>query len=115
MSNGLRLIVRTEKVSPTVTVIGSVKHEPALQAAPGKDGINQVLEGLFSYGTETRARIAFQEALDDIAASETGGANFSLKVLKQYFEQESNSWRTTNYTRPFLPMRSRLCAINRSS
>ncbi|HUJ45110.1 MAG TPA: pitrilysin family protein, partial [Opitutaceae bacterium] len=27
----------------------------------------------------------FQEALDDIAASETGGANFNLKVLKQYF------------------------------
>ena len=28
LSNGLRLIVRTEKASPTVTVIGSVKHEP---------------------------------------------------------------------------------------
>lgn len=85
LSNGLRLIVRTEKASPTVTVIGAVKHEPALQTPPGKEGADGVLEELFSYGTKTRDRIAFQEALDDIAASETGGANFNLKVLKQYF------------------------------
>jgi zinc protease len=87
LSNGLRLIVQTEKSSPTVTVIGSVKHEPDLQTAPGKDGAGDVLTELFSYGTTTRDRLAFQEALDDIAASETGGANFNLKVLKQYFAQ----------------------------
>jgi zinc protease len=85
LSNGLRLIVQTERLSPTVTVIGSVKHEPVLQTAPGKDGADGVLEELFSYGTTTRDRLAFQEALDDIAASETGGASFNLKVLKQYF------------------------------
>jgi zinc protease len=28
LPNGLRLIVRTERASPTVTVIGSIKHEP---------------------------------------------------------------------------------------
>ena len=44
-----------------------------------------MLAELFSYGTQTRDRLAFQKALDDIAASETGGANFNLKVLKQYF------------------------------
>ena len=43
------------------------------------------LPELFSYGTQTRDRLAFQKALDDIAASETGGTNFNLKVLKQYF------------------------------
>jgi len=85
LSNGLRLIVRTEKASPTVTVIGSIKHEPALQTPPDKDGADAVLEELFSYGTQSRDRLAFQEALDDIAASETGGVNFNLKVLKQYF------------------------------
>ncbi len=87
LSNGLRLIVQTEKSSPTVTVIGSVKHEPDLQTARGKDGAGDVLTELFSYGTTTRDRLVFQEALDDIAASETGGANFNLKVLKQYFAQ----------------------------
>ncbi|MFY9728940.1 MAG: pitrilysin family protein [Bryobacteraceae bacterium] len=85
LSNGLRLIVKTEKASPTVTVIGSVKHEPDLQTPPGQDGDDDVLAELFTYGTETRDRLAFQKALDDIAATESGGANFSLKVLKQDF------------------------------
>ncbi|HEY9140200.1 MAG TPA: pitrilysin family protein [Bryobacteraceae bacterium] len=85
LSNGLRLIVQTEKASPTVTVIGSVKHEPDLQTPPGQDGDDDVLAELFTYGTETRDRLAFQKALDDIAASETGGATFNLKVLKQDF------------------------------
>jgi zinc protease len=85
LPNGVRLIVRTEKVSSTVTITGSVKHEPDLETPAGKDGAGDVLEQLFSYGTTTRDRLAYQEALDDIAASESGGANFSLKVLKQYF------------------------------
>ena len=81
------MIVQTETLSSTVTVVGSIKHESDLQTAPGKDGAGDVLAELFSYGTVTRDRLAFQEALDDIAASETGGANFNLKVLKQYFEK----------------------------
>ena len=85
LSNGVRLIVQTEKLSPTITVIGAVKTEPDLQTAMGKEGVDAVLAELFSYGTVTRDRLAYQEALDDIAASETGGANFNLKVLKQYF------------------------------
>ena len=85
LANGLRLIVRTEKASPTVTVIGSVRHQAALQTPAGKEGVESVLQELFSYGTVTRDRLAFQEALDDIAASESGGTDFSLKVLKQYF------------------------------
>ncbi len=87
LSNGLRLIVQTEKISPTVTVIGAVKNQPDLETPPGKEGADSVLNELFSYGTATRDRLAFQEALDDIAASEAGGANFNLKVLKQYFEK----------------------------
>ncbi len=48
----------------------------------------EVLTELFSYGTsDARHRLAFQKALDDIAASETGGVDFNLKVLKQYFAQ----------------------------
>ena len=85
LSNGLRLIVRTEKASATVTVIGSVKNEPDLETPAGKEGADDVLSELFSYGTQTRDRIAFQKELDDIAADESGGATFSLKVLKQYF------------------------------
>ncbi len=70
-----------------MSVIGSIKHEADLQTAPGKDGVGDVLSDLFSYGTTTLDRLAYQKALDDIAASENGGANFNLKVLKQYFDK----------------------------
>jgi zinc protease len=85
LPNGLRLIVRTEKASSTVTVIGSVKHEADLQTPSGKEGVGDVLSELFSYGTKTRDRLEFQKELDDIAASENAGTEFNLRVLKQYF------------------------------
>ncbi|HEX4810738.1 MAG TPA: pitrilysin family protein [Bryobacteraceae bacterium] len=87
LSNGIRLIVQTENVSPTVTLIGSVKTQSDLETPKGQDGVSDVLEGLFSYGTKTLDRLAFQKALDDIAASESAGAGFNLKVLKQDFDR----------------------------
>ncbi|HEY7305845.1 MAG TPA: pitrilysin family protein [Bryobacteraceae bacterium] len=85
LSNGIRLVVQTEKASPTVTLLGSIKTQTQLQTPAGQDGVADVLEGLFSYGTKTLDRLAFQKALDDIAASESAGSNFNLKVLKQDF------------------------------
>src|SRR5246127_4431390 len=87
LANGVRLIVKTDKASPTVTVLGSIQHNEDLQAPAGKEGVDAVLEELFSYGTETLDRLAFQKALDDIAASETAGHDFSLRVLKQDFSR----------------------------
>jgi zinc protease len=87
LPNGLRLIVRTEKISPTITIQGDVRNEPRMEAEPGKDGVNDVLEELFSYGTKTLDRLAFQKALDDIAAEESAGFEFSLEVLKQDFSR----------------------------
>jgi zinc protease len=87
LSNGVRLIVRTLKVTPTITVLGSVRHEPELETPPGKDGVGDVLDGLFSYGTKNLDRLAFQKALDDIAADESAGFRFSLQVLKQDFSR----------------------------
>jgi zinc protease len=87
LPNGLRLIVRTVKVTPTITLFGNVRHEPRLQTAPGKDGVSDVLEDLFSYGTKNLDRLAFQKALDDIAADESAGFSFSLQVLKQDFSR----------------------------
>ena len=87
LPNGLRLIVRTEKAIPTVTIVGSVKHEEDLQTPAGKEGAEGVLEELFSYGTETLDRLAFQKALDDIAADESAGSGFSIKILKQYLSR----------------------------
>ena len=47
----------------------------------GKDGVDQALDQLFSYGTKSLDRLAFQKALDDIGANESAGADFSLQVL----------------------------------
>lgn len=87
LSNGIRLIVQPEKTSPTVTVLGSIKSQAELQTPVGKDGVSDVLDQLFTYGTKTLDRLAFQKALDDIAASESAGSNFSLKVLKADFNR----------------------------
>ena len=47
LPNGLRLIVKTVTASPTVTVLGNVRHEPNLEAPPGKEGEADVLRGAF--------------------------------------------------------------------
>ena len=65
LPNGLRLIVRTAKVTPTVTVVGNIRHDPQMEAPTAKDGVDRVLDDLFSYGTKTLDRLAFQKALDD--------------------------------------------------
>ena len=87
LSNGIRLIVKTDPTSPTISVEGSVKHNSDLQTPGGQEGVSDLLDGLFSYGTQTLDRLAFQKALDDIAANENAGYSFSLSVLKEHFSR----------------------------
>lgn len=87
LPNGIRLIVRTDKTSPTITVLGAIKHDGDLQTPAGEEGLGDVLEELYSYGTTSLDRIAFQKALDDIAANAHAGYRFSLSVLKENFSR----------------------------
>jgi zinc protease len=87
LANGIRLIVRNDRTSPTVTIVGAVKSNSDLQTPAGKDGLADLLDGLYSYGTTSLDRLAFQKALDDIAANESAGYQFSLSVLKEYFSR----------------------------
>jgi zinc protease len=87
LPNGLRLIIQLETVSRTVSVYGRVKNNPDLQVPEGQEGLAEILDGLFSYGTTRLDRLAFQEALDEIAARASAGTNFSLQVLAQDFER----------------------------
>ena len=87
LPNGIDLIVETETLTPTITITGEIRHETALEVPPGKEGVATVLDGLFSYGTTTLDRLAFQKALDDIAANESSGEGFELQVLKPYFDR----------------------------
>jgi zinc protease len=87
LANGIRLITKPDHTSPTVTLVGSIRHEPALQTPKGEEGVDSVLADLFAYGTTHRGRVAFLTALDDIAASESAGYDFSLSVLAPQFSR----------------------------
>ena len=87
LPNGMRLIVQPETISDTVSVFGRVKTNAKMEAPAGKDGVDEALGQLFSYGTKTLDRLAFQKALDDIGANESAGGDFSLQVLADQFER----------------------------
>jgi zinc protease len=87
LPNGIKLIVQPETVSGSVSVYGRVRNNANVQMPEGKDGVDEVLDKLFSYGTKSLDRLAFQKALDDIGANESAGADFSLQVLPEQFER----------------------------
>ncbi len=87
LPNGIRLIVQPETISDTVSVYGRVKNNAKVQMPAGQDGVDQALDKLFSYGTKSLDRLAFQKALDDIGANESAGVDFSLQVLPDQFER----------------------------
>jgi len=87
LSNGLTLIVQPEDVSDTVSIFGHVRNRPETEAPPGREGVAEVLDQMFGYGTEHQDRIAFQGSLDAIGATETAGPDFSVKILSRDFER----------------------------
>ena len=87
LPNGLKLIVQRETVSPTIAVYGEIKHQSDLQTPKGQEGVGDVLGSLFSYGTATLDRLAFQAALDEIAADLSAGKSFTLQVLADKFDR----------------------------
>lgn len=87
LDNGITLIVQPESVSKTVTVVGHIDHSAGMQEPRGQDGVGRLLSALFDYGTTTLDRNAFHKALDEIAASETSGSDFSLAVPSKDFDR----------------------------
>ncbi|HKB60899.1 MAG TPA: pitrilysin family protein [Gallionellaceae bacterium] len=85
--NGLKLIVQRETISKTVSVYGHIRNEPLLEAPKGEEGVSEVLGQMFSYGTTSLDRLAFQKALDDISANEAAGADFALQVPAAQFDR----------------------------
>ena len=87
LPNGIRLIVQPEDVSDTVSVYGHIRNRASIEEPPGQEGVSDVLDQLFSFGTTSLDRIAFQKALDDIAADESAGTDFSVQVVRDHFER----------------------------
>jgi zinc protease len=103
LANGIRLIVQTETISPTITLVGDIRREQKLETPPGKDGVADILDQLFSYGTRHLDRLAFQKVVDDIGAKESAGMGFSVRVLKQHFDR-GVQLLADNELNPALPM-----------
>ena len=87
LPNGIKLIVQPESVSHTVSVFGHIENNDDLETPAGEEGVADVLDQLFSYGSTTLDRLAFQKALDDIGAQESAGASFSVEVLASEFDR----------------------------
>ena len=87
LPNGLKIVVQSEDVSDTVSVFGHIRNRPELEAEVAKQGVQQLLEPLFSYGSERLDRLAFQGALDQIGAEEHAGTDFDVEVLTQDFDR----------------------------
>ncbi len=102
LPNGLRLIVQPESASPTISLFGRIRSNPNLEAATGQDGVADVLANLFSYGTTSLDRLAFQKALDDIGAMESAGTSFSVQSLSDQFEK-AVELLASNLLQPALP------------
>jgi zinc protease len=87
LPNGLKLIVVPSTISHTAVVRGDVTSNPGIQDPMGKEGIDSIVDNLFSYGTTTYDRIAYQTELDKIAATVNAGHSFSLDVLSKDFDR----------------------------
>jgi zinc protease len=86
LANGLKIIIQPETVSDTVSIYGRIQNNANVQMPAGQDGVDEALNKLFSYGTKSLDRLAFQKALDDIGANETAGVDFTLQVLPEDFD-----------------------------
>ena len=102
LPNGLKLIVQPETISDSINVFGYIRSNEDLESPTGQEGVNEMLDQLFSYGTDTLDRVAFQKALDDIAANESAGTDFSLEVLANQFDR-GVELLAENELRPALP------------
>jgi len=105
LPNGLKLIIQPEAVSDTVCVYGRVKNRPKVEMQKGKEGVDQALDQLFSFGTKSLDRMAFEKALDEIGATESAGADFSVQVLTADFER-GMQLLAENELAPALPERA---------
>lgn len=87
LSNGMRLIVVPEHVTKTVEVHGDIASSEAVQAPADKQGVADIVGGLFPFGTTTYNRIQLREQIDKIAADVQAGSEFSLRVLGDDFDR----------------------------
>ena len=102
LPNGLTLIVQTEDVSNTVSVYGHIRNQPGLEEPHGEEGVGDLLDRMFMFGSERLHRLQFQQALDAIGASEQAGTDFSVQVLPEDLDR-GVQLLAENELDPYLP------------
>jgi zinc protease len=102
LPNGLTLIVQTEDVSKTVSVYGHIRNQPGLEEPRGEEGVGDLLDRMFMFGSNSLHRLQFQQALDAIGASEQAGTDFNLQVLPENLDR-GVQLLAENELDPYLP------------
>ncbi|NLE01948.1 MAG: insulinase family protein [Fibrobacter sp.] len=87
LPNGITLIVQPESISNTVSMYGKIKNNPDLQQPPNNEGIADIVNQLFEYGSKTKDRVTLLKSLDSIGAGMSVGSTFSLQTLTGYFSK----------------------------
>jgi zinc protease len=105
LPNGMRVIVQPESISDTVEVFGGIRANQDLQATLDEQGVADVLDGLFEYGSVKLDRLQLQQALDAINARISAGTSFSLAVPSEHFA-EGIQLLADNELHPALPAES---------
>ena len=87
LPNGLRLITVQVPDSGYVRVTGGVNVVPMMEAPPGMEGVDLVLDRLFRDGPADMSAPDFARAVDAIGGRESAGATFSVDVLPADFDR----------------------------
>lgn len=87
LKNGIRLIVQPTSINNTISVYGRIQQNPALQEANGKEGLADITNNLFNFGSQHLNQAAFLRESDAIAADIEAGSQFSLAVLARHFDR----------------------------
>jgi zinc protease len=102
LPNGIKLIVQPESISNTISIYGEIKNNPYLQQPANQEGIADILDQLFEFGSTSLDRISLAKSLDSIGAEMSVGTSFSLQILKQHFSK-GVSLLADNILHPELP------------
>ncbi|HEX4079061.1 MAG TPA: pitrilysin family protein [Rhizomicrobium sp.] len=105
LPNGVTLIVQPESVSDTITVYGHIRNRAETETPKGQEGVAEVLEQLFSYGTQNLDRLQLEQAFDEVGAQATAGTDFSVQVMTKDFDR-GTELLADNELHPRLPERA---------
>src|SRR6185312_10708631 len=81
---------------------GHIRSEPGLEEPHGEEGVSDLLDRMFMFGSKTLHRLQFQQALDAIGASEQAGADFNVQVLPENLDR-GVQLLAQNELDPYLP------------